>query len=101
MSQQMISPTATDSDQFDSFIGDLTHRIDVSVYSGRFDLAYLNKFISNEAQANWLKRHRQDLIPPPQNGVDPSIHHLGQIFERNYLRSIVFRSIYISTCDFS
>jgi len=92
---------AIDSDQFDSFIGDLTHRIDVSIHSGRFDLVYLNNFISNEAQANWLRRYRPDLVPLSQDGVSPSIHRLGQVFERNYLRSAVFRSLYISTCDFS
>jgi len=95
----MIS-LADASDQLDSFVGDLTHRIDVSIHSGRFDSDFLNRFVTSEVRADWLKKHRPDLVPPPQNGTEPSVHRLGQIFERTYFRSALFRTYYISTSDF-
>lgn len=87
-----------DTNRFESVLGDLEHKKDVIVHFARWDTDFLNDYISNTAQANWLKDNRIDLVPPADPaGNLPSDHQLGTIFEYNYFISVVFRHHYLLT----
>jgi len=98
MTQSTLIVRAADCpDQFASLIGDYQHGLDVHLITGKFGPVITRTYLTNEAQARWLKEHYPGLVPgkDPQ-GNPPSNHQLGSIFECNYNRDIAFRVTYIS-----
>lgn len=82
--------------QFDSVIGDLCHKQDVYLHFGRVDQLVVQRFITNKAQADWLREHLPGLVPPPDNsGNKPSDHSVATVFEVKY-NEPSFRSSYLS-----
>lgn len=82
------------NNQFQAVIGDLDHKKDVYLFFGRADNAVVLKFLTNAAQAQWVRENRADLIPTHPPGIPPSDHRIASVFEENYVLPL-FRFQYL------
>jgi hypothetical protein len=78
-----------------AILGDLQHKIDVYISFGTFGPAP-EAYLTNSSQADYLRDHRPDLIPPGTPTQPPSDHSLGTIFEISYFQDPVFRHSYLA-----
>lgn len=84
-----------DSYQFDSVIGELQNRSDVYIHFGRVDAPLVNKFLTNQARADWLRTNHPALIPQNDpSGNPPSDKTVATIFQVHY-NSPSFRQPYL------
>jgi len=88
--------TATlDSEQFDSVIGELQNRQDVYLCFGRVDALVVNKFLTNQARANWLRENFPGLVPGKDpSGNLPSDKSIASVFQLNY-NTPSFKLVYL------
>jgi hypothetical protein len=77
---------------FVAFLGDLRHKRELVLLLG--SIVEAQPYFSNHHQAEYLRAHYPDLVPPPQNGVPASDHSVGTVFEHTFERSLVFRVRY-------
>lgn len=86
---------ANNSNQFDAVIGDLLHKQDVYLNFGRVDSLVVQRFLTNKAQADWLKDNLPQFVPPNNpSGDPPSDHTVATIFEVKY-NDPSFRVLYV------
>lgn len=82
--------------QLTSILGDLKHKEDVYLELQDFG-PHIEAYFSNESQAQFLRRHYPELVPPPASpGQPPSDHTLGTIFEFHYYTELSFRLFYLN-----
>jgi hypothetical protein len=80
--------------KFSAILGDLQHKLDVYFICGDFG-RIPEQFFSNEHQADYLRTHRPDLVPPSVvPDQPPSVHTLGTVFEFHYYSDLRFRFDY-------
>jgi len=81
--------------QFTAILGDLSHKTDLYLEFKTFG-PVVEFYFTNRHQANWLRKHHPELVPPPeQPGQEPSEHTLGTAFEFYYYSDLAFRLQYL------
>jgi hypothetical protein len=89
----MVSISSRDY-QFAAILGDLDHKKDVYLLVGTFG-PRAEAFFTNQAQADFLRSHFKELVPPNNpNGTPPSDHTVGTAFEFYYATRQSFRVHY-------
>lgn len=81
--------------QLTALLGDLRHKTEVYRLYQEFG-PDIERFLTNEHQADYLRRYCPELVPTPdQPGQTPSVHLLGTIFEYHFEVSASFRLFYL------
>jgi hypothetical protein len=92
---QICKPRTDKERELAHLIGDAKHRIAVYTALGEYGSQVDNKFLSNAAQARWIKAYRPDLVVRDPSGNYPSDHSLGTIFEIEFNCTRSFKSQYL------
>jgi len=91
---RICKPKSDHERELAHLIGDALHKAEVYTALGDFGEAVDKQFLSNAAQARWIKKYRPDLIKRDPSGNLPSEHSLGTILEIEYATSRAFQSTY-------
>jgi len=81
--------------KFIAILGDLKHKSDIYLLAGNFG-PDIEAYFTAVFQAQYLKNHKPELVPPPDAaGHPPSDHTVSTVFEYHYYTDPYFASVHL------